>query len=184
MNPFFSLHIFYHEKISPETFIFCFRSVTFLCHIFSFNIFPYFLSSLFFDHFFLSSICSSLFAFSPFFSSLLSQFFLYFSISVFLSLFFLYLMIPYLFPSSPLLRMLYLFQLIFLLSLLILMSLFSFFFSNLFLHLRLCCFSTQKKSKISVVVCLKTKCLYFLNPPVICVKSLMFFLLASSFSLV
>ena len=47
------------------------------------------------------------------------------------------------------------------------------------------CFFTKKKSKFSVVNFLKIKlCLYFLNPPVICVKSRVFLLLASSFFLV
>ena len=46
-------------------------------------------------------------------------------------------------------------------------------------------FFFQKKSNFSVVNFLKTKlCLYFFNRPVICVKSRVFFLLASSFFLV
>ena len=169
--------LFYSEKISPETFIFCFCSVPFLCHFLSFNIFPCFLSSLFlwsslpFIHLFIP------FCFSPFFFSLLSPFFLYFSISCFLN-FFLHrrcCVSSFCFNSF-----------FFCLSLLILISLFSYFFSRFLLHLRLCFSFFQKKKIKKFLWSMFWRWNYvfiFLNPPVICVISRVFFLLASSFSL-
>ena len=71
--------IFFHfkpQKIIQKTFIFCFCSV-FLFH-FSFIIFLSFSSiTFFFDHFFLSSFCSSPWRFSPFSFTFLRSFFLH-----------------------------------------------------------------------------------------------------------
>ena len=168
-----SLFTFFTRKKSAQKPSFFVSAQSLFCFTFAFNIFPYFLSSLFLSSFFLPfylfiPFCfSHLFLFSPF--SILSLF-LYLSVS--LSLFFLYLMFTYLF---------FLHRLIFLLSLS--------FDLDLFVFLLLLTFSRlsffQKKSKFSVVNFLKIKlCLYFLNPPVICVKSRVFLLLASSFFLV
>ena len=117
----------------------CFVSVPslFLFHLFSFNIFPYFLSSLF-----------SLFTFSfhPFVHP-----FLLFSPFSFLSLF-LHLMFPCSFFSpSPFLCIFFLFDLTFLLSLLFLISFFfSHFFFTMFFFISVSVFD-PKISKISVV---------------------------------
>ena len=106
VNPFSLSSHFSHEKISPETFIFCFCSVPFLFHFcfqhfslfsiitFSFIIFP---SFLFVHPFLLFSSFSPLTFLHSFFISL-SQ---CFSFS-----FFLYLMFTHLFSPSPFLRIL------------------------------------------------------------------------------
>ena len=82
----FSLSLFTlnHKKFSQKGFIFCFCSVPFLFHFFSFNIFPLFYHHFFFVHFSPSSFCSSLFDCLPFFFSLFSPFFI--SVCVSLSL--------------------------------------------------------------------------------------------------
>ena len=84
----FSLSLFTlnHKKFSQKGFIFCFCSVPFLFHFFSFNIFP-----LFYHYFFLCSLFSFIllfisFAFLSLFISLISPFFLFISISVCVSL--------------------------------------------------------------------------------------------------
>ena len=75
----FSLHE-KPQKLRQKTFIFLFLFSPFFCFTFSLNIF--------FHHFFLGSLFTSLFDFFSFFFFLFSSFFLYSSISVFLLLFF------------------------------------------------------------------------------------------------
>ena len=166
--------LFYHEKSAQKPSFFV--SVQFLfCFTFASNIFPCFLSSLFLSYFSFHLfvhpfLLFSLFLFSPF--SILSLF-LYLSVSftfVSIAVVAYPLFVLTHFSSVPLL---WSWSLCFLTSSRV-----------FFLHLRLC-FFPKKISKLSVVNFLKMKlCLYFLNPPVICVKSRVFFLLASSFFLV
>ena len=171
VNP-FSLFTFLSRKNQP-------RNLHFL---FLFN--PFSVSHFFFQHFsWFSIITFSLITFS--FHPFVHPFLLFspFSFLSFLhSFLFLYLMFTYLFFSITVVAYsLFVLTHFSSVSLLILISLFSCFFSR-FSRL---CFFTKKKSKFSVVNFLKIKlCLYFLNPPVICVKSRVFFLLASSFFLV
>ena len=181
VNP-FSLFTFFSRKNQPGNLHFLFLLSPFSVTLLLSTFFLIFYHHFFFHHFSFLSICSSLFAFLLFFSSHLSPFFLYFSISVFLFLFFF---------SFSCLLIFFLHRrccvssfcfnsFFFCLSLLIFISLFSCFFSRFFPSLFF-----PKKSNVSVVNCLKTKlCLYFLNPPVICVESRVFFLLASSCFLV
>ena len=168
----FSLFTFFPRKKSAQKPSFFVSAQSLFCFTFAFNIFPYFLSSLFLSSFFLPfylfiPFCfSHLFLFSPF--SILSLF-LYLSVS--LSLF----SLSHVYLSFFLHRLIFLLSLSFDLDLFVFLLLLTFFPSLFF----------PKKSKFSVVNFLKTKlCLYFLNPPVICVKSRVFLLLASSFFLV
>ena len=179
--------LFSHEKNQPRNLHFCFCSVPFLFHFFFFQHFSFFFyHHFFFDHFSFDPFVHTFLLFYPF--SLLS-----FLHSSFISLsqcfsfsFFLYLMFTHLFSPSPLLRILFLFQLIFLLSLSYDLDVFVFLLLLKFVSSSPSLFAFLKKSsKFSVVNFLKTRlCLCFSNPPVIRVKSRVFFLLASSFSLV
>ena len=169
-HPFLSSH-FPTKKISQKPSFFV-SAQSLFCFTFAFNIFPYFLSSLFLSSFFLPfylliPFCfSHLFLFSPF--SILSLF-LYLSVS--LSLFF----------SISCLLIFFLHRLIFQLSLSFDLDLFVFlllltFFPSLFF---------PKKIKIFCGQFFEDEIMsLFLNPPVICVKSRVFLLLASSFFLV
>ena len=172
--------LFSHEKNQPRNLHFCFCSVSFLFHFFPFSIFPSFsiitFSLIIFPLILLfTPFCfSHLFLFSPF--SILPLF-LYLSVS--LSFFFLHLMINLsLFLHHRCCISSFCFNSFFFCLSLSLLLKFVSSSPSLF-----CLF--QKNSKFSVVIFLKTRlCLYFSNPPVIRVKSRVFFLLASSFFLV
>ena len=132
---------------------------------------------IFYHHFFFDH-----FSFHPFVHPfVLFSLFLLFPVSI-LSLF-LYLNVSLTFSPSPLLRIFF-FVLTHFSSVSLFWSWSLCFLASSHVFSRLC-FFFHKKSSFSVVNCLKIKlCLYFLNPPVICVKSRVFFLLASSFFLV
>ena len=182
VNP-FSLFTFLSRKNQARNLHFLFLFNPFSVSLLLSTFFLIFYHHFFFDHFFLSSFCSSLFCFSHLFLfspfSILSLF-LYLSVS--LSLFFsISCLLIFFFSITVVEYSLFVLTHFSSVSLLILISLFSCFFSR-FSRLS---FFQKKKKKFSVVNFLKIKlCLYFLNPPVICVKSRVFFLLASSFFLV
>ena len=181
----FSLFTFFSRKNQPRNLYFLFLFSPFSVSLLLSTFFLIFYHHFFFHHFFLPfylfiPFCfSPLFLFSPF--SILSLF-LYLSVS--LSLFFLSLMFTHLFFSIavvayPLFVLTHFssVSLFWSWSLCFLASSHFFFFISVSVFF-------QKKSNFSVVNFLKTKlCLYFLNPPVICVKSRVFSSLRRHFSL-
>ena len=169
----------FSRKNQLQKFIFVFFSL-FLFHFFSFNIFFSFITFLF-HNFSFPLFCSSLCAFSSFFSSLLLHSF-FFSPSQCFSFTFFFSTPCFLicFSPSPFLSILFLFWNILLFSfwswsLCFLTSL------QFFLHLRLC-FLAQTNSKFSVVNFSMTKMSVFSNPPVIWIFSRVFSSLRRHFS--
>ena len=117
--------------------------------------------TVFFVHFFLSSFCSSLFAFLSFFFSLFSPFFLYFSISVFLLLFFSLSHVSFFFSIAVFVNLLFVlphfssvsFVLDLIFLFILILYLFFFFSSSAY-------FFARKKSKISVVNFSRWNCVF------------------------